>query len=84
MYNQKHKHYGFNIRNRTRKNIANFQDLISFCEGYGSTYNPTKESLKIPKLQALYQEAQNKLNEAKTQKQILTMQPMKDEMLSAT
>ena len=50
------------------KNIANFQDLISFCEGYGSTYNPTKESLKIPKLQALYQEAQNKLNEAKTQK----------------
>lgn len=50
------------------KNIANFQDLISFCEGYGAAYNPTKESLKIPQLQALYQEAQNKLNEAKTQK----------------
>ena len=27
------------------KNIANFQDLISFCQGYGVTYNPTKESL---------------------------------------
>ena len=36
------------------KNIANFQDLISFCEGYGSTYNPTKEGLKIPQLQALH------------------------------
>ena len=34
------------------KNIANFQDLISFCQGYGATYNPTKESLKIPQLQA--------------------------------
>ena len=28
------------------KNIANFQDLISFCQGYGATYNPTKESLE--------------------------------------
>ena len=47
------------------KNIANFQDLISFCEGYGATYNPTKESLKIPQLQALYQLAQDKLNATK-------------------
>ena len=50
------------------KNIANFQDLISFCQGYGATYNPTKESLKIPQLQALYQLAQDKLNATKTQK----------------
>ena len=40
------------------KNIANFQDLISFCQGYGTLYNPTKESLKIPQLQELYQLAQ--------------------------
>ncbi|MFV0531638.1 MAG: hypothetical protein ACK5MD_09420 [Flavobacteriales bacterium] len=50
------------------KNIANFQDIISFCQGYGDTYNPTKESLKIPQLDALYQLALEKLNEAKNQK----------------
>ena len=50
------------------KNIANFQDLISFCQGYGASYNPTKESLKISQLQALYQVAQDKLNATKTQK----------------
>lgn len=50
------------------KNIANFQDIISFCQGYGASYNPSKESLKIPQLQALYQLAQDKLNATKTQK----------------
>ncbi|SDF85509.1 hypothetical protein [Epilithonimonas hungarica] len=50
------------------KNVANFQDLISFCQSYGTTYNPTKENLKIPQLQLLYQEAQSKLDDAKTQK----------------
>ena len=50
------------------KNVANFQDLISFCEGYGAVYNPSKESLKIPQLKSLYQNAQDKLNATKTQK----------------
>lgn len=50
------------------KNIANFQDLISFCEGYGETYNPTKESLKIAQLKTLYQSALDKLNASKSQK----------------
>lgn len=50
------------------KNIANFQDLISFCQGYGTSYNPTKESLKIAQLQAQYQSALEKLNITKTQK----------------
>ena len=50
------------------KNIANFQDLISFCQGYGALYNPTKESLKIPQLQELYQLALEKLNATKSQK----------------
>ena len=68
MYIQKHNLMASTSETGHAKNIANFQDLISFCEGYGATYNPTKESLKIPQLQALYQEAQNKLNEAKTQK----------------
>lgn len=43
------------------KNVANFHDLISFCQGYGSSYDPSKASLKIGSLQALETEAQNSL-----------------------
>ena len=50
------------------KNIANFQDLISFCQGYGVTYNPTKESLKISELQNIYQISSDKLNDVKVNK----------------
>lgn len=50
------------------KNVANFQDLILFCEGHGATYNPSKESLKIPQLKALYQEALDKISATKNQK----------------
>jgi hypothetical protein len=32
------------------KNVATFEDLISFCTGYGATYNPTKAALKLPAL----------------------------------
>ena len=35
------------------KNVANFQDLISFVTGYGTTYNPTKNTLKIPQLNTI-------------------------------
>ena len=35
------------------KNVANFQDLISFATGYGAPYNPTKTILKLPNLIAL-------------------------------
>ena len=35
------------------KNVANFQDLIEFVTGYGATYNPSKNSLKLPQLIAL-------------------------------
>ena len=35
------------------KNVANLQDLISFVTGYGATYNPTKNALKLPQLTAL-------------------------------
>lgn len=34
------------------KNVATFEDLISFCTAYGATYNPTKAALKIPALTA--------------------------------
>ena len=33
------------------KNVANFETLISFCAGYGATYNPSKANLKVPALQ---------------------------------
>ena len=64
----KHKTMASTSETGHAKNIANFQDLISFCQGYGETYNPTKESLKLPQLQSLYQEAQDKLNATKSQK----------------
>ena len=43
------------------KNIANFQDLIAFVTLYGITYNPSKNSLKLPQLNSLLTTAQTKL-----------------------
>ena len=43
------------------KNVANLQDLISFVTGYGATYNPTKNALKLPQLNALYTASQTSL-----------------------
>ncbi len=43
------------------KNVANFEDLISFCTGYGASYNPNKDSIKLPALTALHTEAVAKL-----------------------
>jgi hypothetical protein len=50
------------------KNIANFEDLISFCNGYGASYNPSKEALTIAKLQDLQSNAKTSLQQAKTTK----------------
>ena len=44
------------------KNVANFQDLIAFVNGYGATYNPSKNSLKLPQLEALYIQASASLD----------------------
>ena len=43
------------------KNVANFEDLISFCIGYGATYNPVKVSIKIPALNTVRTNGQNSL-----------------------
>ena len=48
------------------KNVANFQDLISFVVGYGATYNPTKDALKLPQLNALLTTSQTSLAEVVT------------------
>lgn len=47
------------------KNVANFEDLISFCNGYGASYNPSKEALKIANLQTQLTASQNVLKEVK-------------------
>ena len=52
------------------KNVANFQDLIEFVISYGATYNPSKNSLKLPQLIALKDNAQAKLNDVITKNTI--------------
>ncbi|MFA6925341.1 MAG: hypothetical protein WC223_13930 [Bacteroidales bacterium] len=42
-------------------NVANFEDLISFCTGYGTTYNPSNIALKITSLNTLFTSAKNSL-----------------------
>ena len=48
------------------KNVANFEDLISFSTGYGATYNPSKEALKVANLNTQLANARTVLNEVKT------------------
>jgi hypothetical protein len=50
------------------KNIANFEDLISFCNGYGTSYNPSKDSLTIAKLNDLQTQAKDILQQTKITK----------------
>lgn len=48
------------------KNVANFQSLLEFLKSYGSNYNPTKNTLKIPQLETLYADAQAGINKVTT------------------
>jgi hypothetical protein len=48
------------------KNVANFEDLISFCTGYGTAYNPSKNSIKLPALNTLFTAAKNSLTAVTT------------------
>jgi len=50
------------------KNVANFEDLISFCNGYGAPYNPSKDALTIAKLTDLQTQAKGSLQQSKTAK----------------
>ena len=52
------------------KNVANLQDLISFVTGYGATYNPTKNALKLPQLTALVTASQASLADVVTKNTI--------------
>jgi hypothetical protein len=44
------------------KNVANFDTLITYVLGYGTTYNPSKPSLKLAALQALSTSAKGTIN----------------------
>ncbi len=52
------------------KNVANFQDLITYCTAYGTTYNPPKIALQIPSLNTLYTTAQTEISNVATAKNI--------------
>jgi hypothetical protein len=43
------------------KNVTHFEQLISFCTGYGGNYNPSKVTLTIPELTNLHSTAKSDL-----------------------
>jgi hypothetical protein len=44
------------------RNVANFDELISFVSGYGTAYNPSKASISLSSLQTLSTGAKNAIN----------------------
>lgn len=44
------------------KNVANFEDFITFITGYGPTYNPTKASIKLSNLNAIFTQAKGDIS----------------------
>jgi hypothetical protein len=36
------------------KNVANFEDIISFCTGYGASYNPSNPAIQLSQLAHTY------------------------------
>jgi hypothetical protein len=66
------------------KNVANFETLVSFCTGYGATYNPSRDALKVANLQTLLTAAKAAIADCKAKKQLSTMQPMQEWMLIPT
>jgi len=48
------------------KNVANFEDLISFCTGYGASYNPSKIAIKIEALNTLFTQAEDIIDDVKS------------------
>lgn len=41
------------------KNVANLDELISFIQGYGESYNPSREALKLSAMQAVSKNSKN-------------------------
>ena len=53
------------------KNVALFEQLVSFCKGYGASYNPAKDSLKVSNLEVVFKDATALLAKLVTAKQAL-------------
>lgn len=52
------------------KNVANFETLISFCEGYGASYKPGNAALEVGQLKTLHATAGALLGEVKTSRNL--------------
>ncbi|MHB8842428.1 MAG: hypothetical protein ACYC56_11710 [Candidatus Aquicultor sp.] len=63
MVNEISKHRG--IETGHAKNVANFEQLISVCTGYGAPYNPSKVSLKLTALNTLFTSSQTSMTNVK-------------------
>ena len=50
------------------KNVANFADLITYCNAYGATYNPSKTALQLASLNTLLTSAQTEISNVVTAK----------------
>ena len=48
------------------KNISNFETMISYCTGYGPTYNPSNPAILLTALTALHTESKEALKLVKT------------------
>lgn len=48
------------------KNVANFEDLISYCAGYGVTYNPILNAIKIANMNTLKTSANTAIGNVST------------------
>ncbi len=44
-------------------NVNKFLDLINFCKGFGTQYQPSKVSIQIPALENTYQQAKEAIDE---------------------
>ncbi|MEA5141934.1 hypothetical protein [Arcicella rigui] len=44
-------------------NVKNFFDLINFCKGFGTQYQPSKLSIQIPSLESTYLQAKEAIDE---------------------
>jgi hypothetical protein len=55
------------------KNVANFEQLISYCTAYGTTYNPTKAAIKLTAMNTLLTNAQAALATVKEKQNAYTV-----------
>jgi hypothetical protein len=66
------------------KNVANLEDLISFCLGYGVTYNPVNVNIKVPALQAKHLASLNAVQAVKVAKTAFDNSTNARELIFAT